>query len=157
MQNQININIAVDVIKALSEQQLENNIYMMDDSILESSGQGTERLCTLCKPGQTIRWTVYALDLQTPVVIRNISFAALSEKSKYGNGLNVNCLDDVNPDSNEWAGVLPLIMEGHKYNYHMELQMGKGRHSCLVIDAPSLMYINSYLEEKDRLFNGKNK
>lgn len=155
MQNQINI--AVDVIKALSEQQLENNIYMMDDSILESSGQGTESLCTLCKPGQTIRWTVYALDLQTPVVIRNISFAVLSGKPEHKTALSMNCLEEANPDSNEWTGVLPLIMEGHKYNYHVELQMGKGRHSCLIIDTPSLMYLNSYLEEKDRLFNGKNK
>lgn len=153
MQNQININIAVDVIKALSEQQLENNIYMMDDSIMESSGQGTQSLCTLCKPGQTIRWTVFALDLQTPVVIRNISFAALSGKPEYG----VKCSEEANPDSNEWTGILPLIKEGHKYNYHVELQMGTGRHSCLIIDTPSLMYINSYLEEKDRLFNGKNK
>jgi hypothetical protein len=74
MINTTNINIAVDVVAALSNKSLKGNIFLMDDGSFESENQGTDHLTTLCIPGQLIRWTVYAVDLQTPVAIKNITF-----------------------------------------------------------------------------------
>lgn len=81
MQNQININIAVDVVRALSEKSLCNSIYVMDDSPFGSPGKGTGELSTRCMPGQTIHWVIYAIDLQTPVAIKSISFLLPDELS----------------------------------------------------------------------------
>jgi hypothetical protein len=131
MQSQININIAVNVTKALSEQTLADNIYMMDDSLLGSACQGTAELVTACQPGQTVRWMVYAIDLQTFVAIKNISFchAVLSDLP-----------ETAAAEANEWIGVLPLMEQGRKYTYRIALQMGKGIQGCLAIDTPSLKY-----------------
>ncbi|MFG2003954.1 hypothetical protein ACGFNU_32835 [Spirillospora sp. NPDC048911] len=75
MQSRVNIVIAVDVIKCLSEGSLLNgNLSMMDDGKYQSTGQGTAELCTVCCPGQVVRWTVVPLDVQTPVAIKNITF-----------------------------------------------------------------------------------
>ena len=99
----ININIAVDVVAALSDKSLEGHIYVMDDSTLESENQGTENLITSCIPGQLIRWKATAIDLQTPLSIKKITFLnhednlnSLQEQynaleghyPKYGDGAN---------------------------------------------------------------------
>jgi hypothetical protein len=77
-----NINIAVDVVAALSDKSLKGNVFLMDNGSFESTNQGTDYLTTLCIPGQLIRWTVYAIDLQTPVAIKNISFLSNTEGIK---------------------------------------------------------------------------
>ncbi len=74
-----NINIAVDVVAALSDKSLKGNVFLMDNGSFESTNQGTDHLTTLCIPGQLIRWTVYAIDLQTPVAIKNITFLSNTE------------------------------------------------------------------------------
>lgn len=79
MQNKININIAVDTVEALSKETLINHIYVMDNSVGNSKGQGTAYLETACWPGQIIHWVATPIDLQTPVCIRRISF--LQEKN----------------------------------------------------------------------------
>jgi hypothetical protein len=74
MMHTTNINIAVDVVAALSNKSLKGNVFLMDNGCFESENQGTDSLATFCIPGQLIRWTVYAVDLQTPVAIKNITF-----------------------------------------------------------------------------------
>lgn len=139
MQSKININIAVDVIAALSEKTLHNHIFMMDNSIHNSSCQGTEYLITNCQSGQMIHWVIYAIDLQTPVAIRDISFIPRKNdnyrKEKFSNQYSNN-------DSKEWTGIVPWYME---YNvplkYRLEIQMGEGANSIMCIDTPCLMRV----------------
>jgi hypothetical protein len=139
MQTQINISIAVNVTKALSERTLETSLYMMDDSLLKSRGQGTGHLTTRCLPGQTIRWSVYAIDLQTSVSIRNIFFIPPCGKPK-SFPLTNDSLPGVDLDVYEWVGTLPYTEQGRRYAYCLELQMGQGRYGRLAIDTPSLIW-----------------
>ncbi|WP_141753834.1 hypothetical protein [Streptomyces luteocolor] len=73
--SQVNIIAVVDVIGALSiKSLLEGNLCMVDDGAFNSTHQGTPNLITVVKPGQVVSWTALAVDLQTPVEIKNISF-----------------------------------------------------------------------------------
>lgn len=75
MKPQVNIIAVVDVIGALSGSTLlEGNLCMMDDGGENSAHQGTPDLCTVVRPGQVVSWSALAVDLQTPVEIKNISF-----------------------------------------------------------------------------------
>jgi hypothetical protein len=58
---QLNIVIFVDVQKAIKSGTLNDCVYMMDNSPT-STGQGTSRLQTVCKQGQTLNWIIYAMD-----------------------------------------------------------------------------------------------
>ncbi|MFK4070781.1 hypothetical protein [Streptomyces sp. NPDC029674] len=76
MKSQVNIIAVVDVIGALSIKSLyDGNLCMVDDSAFDSTHQGTPNLVTVVKPGQVVSWTALAVDLQTPVEIKSISFA----------------------------------------------------------------------------------
>ncbi|WP_369212303.1 hypothetical protein [Streptomyces flavofungini] len=75
MKSQVNIIAVVDVIGALSIRGLhDGNLCMVDDGPFDSTHQGTPDLVTIVKPGQVVSWTALAVDLQTPVEIKNISF-----------------------------------------------------------------------------------
>ncbi|AQZ65277.1 hypothetical protein BKM31_30955 [[Actinomadura] parvosata subsp. kistnae] len=75
---QVNIIALVDVIGALSDRSLLNgNLVMIDDGSFASRAQGTPDLCTVVQPGQVVQWTALAVDLQTPVEIKNIEFLRL--------------------------------------------------------------------------------
>jgi len=145
MTTKININIAVDVVKALSDKSLYRNVYMMDNSVYGSKNQGTEQLCTCCIPGQTIRWVVYAIDLQTPVSIKDITFIPSDRQPKdiYLKENAENCdvllLED-NLDLKIWTGILPDMIFGHTYQYRLTLQMGNGINSIMSLDSPALLY-----------------
>lgn len=140
MQNQININIAVDVVKALSNKSLYESTYLMDNSIFCSLNKGTESLCTACQPGQIIHWVVYAVDLQTPVAIRNITFISSDGQAYNDVYKKSECLCNENPDLKTWIGVLPYMVLGKEYRYRLELQMGNGNNSIMSIDTPSLIW-----------------
>jgi hypothetical protein len=139
MESKITIFSVVDVIEALSGGTLENgNLCMMDNSPLHSSlNQGTPNLCTLCHPGQTIYWHMLALDLQTPVAIRNISFL---DSSEFGD----KPTDPMEAESdklhlNVWEGVVPhWMVPGVEYKYRLELQMYEGKNCIMYVDTPSL-------------------
>lgn len=79
-----------------------------------------------------------ALDLQTPVAIRNISFFGLN-----GNGAKTPT-DPKNAESdklhlNVWEGIVPnWMVSGVEYKYRLELQMYEGKNSILYVDTPSL-------------------
>ncbi|CAM5366650.1 hypothetical protein ACIOUE_11795 [Streptomyces xanthochromogenes] len=74
MNPKVNIVVVVDVIGALSDGTLLNgNLCMIDDGE-QSTGQGTPELCTVVRPGQVVTWSALAVDLQTPVEIKGITF-----------------------------------------------------------------------------------
>src|SRR4051794_26519061 len=75
MNPKVNIVVVVDVIGALSDGPLRHgNLCMIDDGSLSSTGQGTPELVTVVKPGQVVTWSALAVDLQTPVEIKSITF-----------------------------------------------------------------------------------
>lgn len=59
---QLNLVTFVDVRKANAGNTLQDALYMMDNG-LDSEGQGSADLQTTCKPGQTLNWIIYAMDM----------------------------------------------------------------------------------------------
>ena len=75
MKPNVNIVVLVDVVGALSDGTLHNgNLSLIDDGQFDSAGQGTTDLCTVVAPGQVVQWSAVAVDVQTPVELRSISF-----------------------------------------------------------------------------------
>lgn len=137
MESKINIVSVVDVVEALSTRTLLNgNLCMMDDSRFQSINQGTTNLITLCYPGQLINWVVYAVDLQTPVSIRNISFVG---SRGFKSEIDLSDTDSDKLDLNVWSGIVPAyLVPGVEYKYRLELQMYEGKNSIMYVDTPSL-------------------
>ncbi|BAW79671.1 hypothetical conserved protein [Candidatus Nitrosoglobus terrae] len=143
MKSKINIFCMVDVIELLSigapssSDADKGMICMMDNSPFGSLNQGTLNLITLCQPGQTIHWHIVAVDLQTPVEIRSITFL----KPNPDDNAPIN---QTNPSStklylNVWEGIVPYCIDyGVEYKYRLELQMYEGKNSLLHIDTPAL-------------------
>ncbi|MDY7047250.1 MAG: hypothetical protein RPG89_01125 [Microcystis panniformis WG22] len=142
MESKITIFCVVDVVESLSGGTLGNgNLCMMDNSPFESLNQGTSNLCTKCVPGQTIYWHMVALDLQTPVAIRNISFFGL-DSSGAQPPTNPQYADSDKLHVNVWEGIVPdWLVPGVEYKYRLELQMYEGKNSILYVDTPSLKTI----------------
>ncbi|WP_404187867.1 hypothetical protein [Streptomyces tauricus] len=137
---QINIIAVVDVIGALSGGTLHNgNLCLVDNAGEESTGQGTAHLRTTVRPGQVVQWSALAVDLQTPVEIRSITFLGedgsvtpATRTAADGNGDKL--------DLAHWAGVVPpSLPSGTPFKYRLELQMYEGRYSVLHVDSPALI------------------
>ncbi|WP_320779181.1 hypothetical protein [Streptomyces sp. CRN 30] len=139
---QVNIIAMVDVIGALSGGTLLNgNLVMVDNGDHDSTGQGTPYLCTVVRPGQVVQWTPLAVDLQTPVEIKGITFLGpdgavtpVARHSEEGDGDKL--------DLAHWAGMVPpSLTPGTPYKYRLELQMYEGAYSVLHVDSPALMTV----------------
>lgn len=140
MESKISIFAVVDVIESLSGGTLLNgNLCLMDNSPWGSTHQGTTNLCTLCSPGQVITWTILALDLQTPVGIRNIAFLGSDGNGVVQPQTNSLTTESDKLDVNVWSGIVPYWMApGVEYRYRFELQMYEGKNSVMYVDTPSL-------------------
>jgi hypothetical protein len=132
----VNILVVVDVIGALSDGTLHNgNLSMVDDSPYGSAGQGTPDLSTVCHRGQLVQWSVVALDVQTPVEIRSITFPGSSH-------VDGSAPDTAALDLNTWSGVVPpYLVPGGSYPYRLELQMYEGDGGTFAIESPALSCI----------------
>lgn len=165
----IHINIAVDTISALSEKQLEGNLFLMDDGIYESIGQGTTDLVTHCVPGQLIYWVIHPVDLQTPVSLKSIEFLSsqqidISQEDLLQSNTLPIChsypttpsqchhenLDEVavadevqqDPDAFVWSGYVPFYLQpGLVYHYRLTVQIGHGGNSVMSIETPGLLRV----------------
>ncbi|GHB27892.1 hypothetical protein GCM10010331_12830 [Streptomyces xanthochromogenes] len=166
MNPKVNIVVVVDVIGALSDGTLLNgNLCMIDDGE-QSTGQGTPELCTVVRPGQVVTWSALAVDLQTPVEIKGITFLgadaedgdADAEATDAGagagagadgrngqsgqngrGGRNGHGPERHNPELEVWSGVVPQLAPGVAHQYRLEVQMYEGEHSTLHIASPALM------------------
>ena len=144
MESKITIFSVVDVIEALSGGTLGGgNLCMMDNSPLESLNQGTTQLCTKCYPGQEIYWHILALDVQTPVAIRNITF--ISTHGHEEQTLPVENVEGAQSDTlhlKVWSGIVPYSMLPNvPYRYRFEMQAYEGINSIMSVDTPSLMRV----------------
>ena len=137
MKPKVNIVAVVDVIRALSEETLNNgNLSLVDDGSFDSQGQGTPELRTVVAPGQVVQWTALAVDVQTPVAIQGITF--LGGDGQPGPGSQL--ADGENADLNVWSGVFPAFLaSGVPCRYRLELKMHEGPHSVLHVDSPALI------------------
>ncbi|WP_405579625.1 hypothetical protein [Streptomyces sp. NBC_01190] len=137
MKEKVNIVVIVDVIGALSDGSLLNgNLSLVDDGSFDSTGQGTPELCTVVQPGQVVEWSALAIDLQTPVEIKNVTFLGAAEEPPDAAG---SPADDGRLDLNVWSGVVPCMAPGIPFPYRLELQMYEGGHSVLGVESPALM------------------
>lgn len=143
MEPKISIFAVVDVIESLSGGTLLNgNLCLMDNSHWGSTNQGTPNLCTLCYPGQTINWTLLALDLQTPVGIKNVTFLTADGSGGFHPPVSSTVTESSKLDINVWAGIVPYWMvPGVEYRYRLELQMYDGKNSLMYVETPSLKRI----------------
>ncbi|MEV3855564.1 hypothetical protein AB0J38_14690 [Streptomyces sp. NPDC050095] len=145
MKPQVNITAVVDVIGALSDGSLlGGNLCLVDNGDFASQSQGTPELCTVVVPGQVIQWTALAVDLQTPVDIRSITFlGGPGDSDTNGSAPGSSTGSDEGGESlelNVWTGVVPAYLTpGVPYRYRLELQMYEGDHSILHVDSPALM------------------
>ncbi|MEU3460655.1 hypothetical protein ABZ721_11950 [Streptomyces sp. NPDC006733] len=141
MKQKVNIIVVVDVIGALSGGTLRNgNLCMIDDGSLQSAGQGTADLVTIVAPGQTVQWTVLAVDLQTPVEIKNIEFLEPGHNGSSAPHTSTPSEESEKLELDVWSGVVPRYMTpGVAHKYRLELQMYEGAYSVLDIDTPALM------------------
>ncbi|MER5862905.1 hypothetical protein [Kitasatospora sp. NPDC002040] len=148
MKPKVNIVVLVDVIGALSDDTLHNgNLSIVDDSALRSTGQGTTELCTVVSPGQVVGWSVLAVDLQTPVEIRSITFldpegrpAAAEPPAADGAPPAGESSAGEQLDLDDWTAVVPPWMTpGVPYRYRLELRMHEGPHSLFELDTPALL------------------
>lgn len=148
MQGKITIVVAVDTVAALSDQSLDDNIFLMDDGDFDSDGKGTALLVTRCYPGQLIKWNIYPVDLQTPAAIKKITFLppggnlAPAKTPAVDRTLDGEVHEFANLGVNSWSGYAPgAMIPGLAYNYRLEIQIGEGKDSSLHIDTPALQRI----------------
>lgn len=165
MKSHVNIVVLVDAVGALSERTLHNgNLSLVDDGPFESPGQGTVELCTVVVPGQVVRWTAIAVDVQTTAEISAIGFLPPGDAPERaaapgssggppaGVPANAGHADGTAPDGASpdgaaenldlkvWEGIVPAhLVPGVPYRYRLEVQMHDGRDSVLSIDSPALM------------------
>lgn len=145
----INIIITIDSIGALSSKELEGNLFMMDTNP-NSKNQGTSRLSTHCYQGQVINWIVYAVDVQTPVFIKEITLLDKKEEQVDRILKAKSSADDIPIPSKYlkqyyWSGYIPFNLEG-EYNYKLTIQIEDGETGELHINTPSLKIQNLYGE-----------
>lgn len=140
MKSQVNIIALVDSVGALSDRTLHNgNLSLIDDGSFHSAGQGTPDLCTVVRPGQIVQWQALAVDLQTPVEIKSITFLD-SPNGHVGYRPSDWSEEGEKLDLDVWAGIVPPSMGiGVPYKYRLELQMYEGKNSVMFIDSPALM------------------
>jgi hypothetical protein len=160
MKEKVNIVAVVDVIGALSDETLGNgNLCLVDDGAFDSRGQGTPELCTVVAPGQVVSWSAVAVDVQTPVVIKSITFigagqgtsangdtaaaqpaAAQPAAAQPADASEPAAVDDL--DLDVWAGIVPAwLTPGVPFRYRLELKMHEGPHSVLSVDSTALMSV----------------
>ena len=158
---QLNIMTFVNVARAVAKRTLSGCAFMRDNSPA-STNQGTSRLRTTCKQGQTLNWIILALDSQqrpdktwppmpkinTIVFIdRNRSYVAerlvCTQFGIYGGPEQIR--SPYTPVYYYWAGtVIPLLPPGiYPYRFVVELPNSKPNASPihLNLDGPSLNVI----------------
>ncbi|KAB2379545.1 MULTISPECIES: hypothetical protein [Actinomadura] len=144
MNPHVNIVVLVDAVGALSDRTLHNgNLSLVDDGSFDSPGQGTVDLCTIVVPGQVVKWTAVAVDVQTTAEISAITFlppGGGSEPAAAPEARGGQAGGGENLDLEVWEGIVPgHLVRGVPYRYRLEVQMHEGRNSVLHIDTPALM------------------
>lgn len=123
----LNIRVFVDVIALLSGASVDSTVFFYDDALVPSPGRGTHALRTSVTPGQFVRWTVTALDVQTPVWIRRLDFAGQPEMPEIAAPLWAR----------KFQGFVPLgLAPGSEHPYRLTLGFsGTGKRRAIIEGA----------------------
>lgn len=132
----VNIVATVDTIAALSQGTLIGNLYMTDDSWF-SQNKGSFQLKTACYRGQSLSWTVRAVDVQSPAHIAGIALLPDPE-GPFASGIVPHPDQYVQPNWLVWRGSLPAGIPLGLYRYRLAINVGSGRDSVMVINSPAL-------------------
>lgn len=140
---QLNLVTWVDVDKALRQQSLKDCVFAMDNGI-DSTNQGTDKLITKCKQGQTLNWIIYGLNsLQKAdgswppqVKINNIVFLDENGEDvspfRVCDGLSIfggpdKIRSPLTPVYYYWAGEIKGDIAPGQYQYRLVLEIDQGQ------------------------------
>lgn len=161
----LNILVFVDVIALLSGAPLNKAVHMFDDSGLGSEGQGTHALVSSVLPGQLVRWTINAIDVQTQVWIKELNFGpviehpasaeveseAIADEPDDGAGQPASeepelCLPEAPGPVPIWGkrfeGYVPFeILPELPHVYHFKLAFAEGNGPAVTVDGPALRFV----------------
>ncbi len=161
----LNIQVFVDVIALLSGAPLNKAVHMFDDSGLGSEGQGAHALVSTVLPGQLVRWTVNALDVQTQVWIKDINFGPVIVRPASAEGEAEATTDELDADAGQPASEMPepwlpaapgpVPIWGKRFEgyipfeilpelphvYHFKLAFAKGNGPAVTVDGPALRFV----------------
>lgn len=130
----LNIQIFVDVMALLLGNPTKGAVFAYDDSPAPSQNKGTPNLQTPVWPGQLVRWSLIALDVQTSAWIRRLSFGSnvpSSPMPETGSDM---------PWSVSWEGYMPVygLVPGQTFPYQFEIGFGALSTLRSVVTGPSL-------------------
>lgn len=112
--NNITVMGFVDVAQSLADGTVNGNAYWMDNNRSNgSSNEGTDSLITKLKPGDTVRWFVFSLEVETVVDIIGITGPAASIS-------NPQLVET--PYFSWWEGEIDETVSGI-HDYSLELQV----------------------------------
>ena len=128
----VSINTVVDVVGALVDDSLRNNIYLVDNNKANgSTGLGTDALQSAVNVGDTILWTVESLEPEAYAMITGIEIDSL-----------VDVTEGVFPGSDViyWKGIVEQQFD--TLPYKLEVTVGT-RTTALVTETDiALVQIN---------------
>ena len=125
------IGVVVDVVAALSDDALADNIYLMDNNKEGGSiREGTASLQTKIAVGDTIQWVVNGMEVETAVNIRSVTGpgAALCKPNKIL----------LQSGGSFWQGVVVDSGRCGSYPYTLVLDV-EGRTMSMTV-TPSLIF-----------------
>lgn len=105
--------VIVNVEVALSQGNLNNCVWLIDNTGSVSTGQGTNELITNCYQGQNIQWSVVPVVATSSVAIQSFGGQAIPSV------INPVLVDD--PGANFWAAQISSTTSPAKYQYTMTL------------------------------------
>lgn len=130
----LTIRVFVDVIALLSGASHASTVFFYDDAPVLSPGRGTLALRSAVCPGQFVRWTATALDVQTPVWIRRLSFDGQPETPEIV----------APPWARRFQGFVPAGLEpGSVHPYRLTLGFSGTGKRRVIVEGASLAYLPS--------------
>lgn len=160
----LNIQVFVDVIALLSGAPSNKAVHMFDDGGMGSEGQGTHALISAVLPGQLVRWTVNALDVQTQVWLKDVTFGPATESTVSDEAEAQSTTDEPEADAgqqtseapNPWqeSAAGPVAIWGKRFEgyipfeilpelphvYHFKLAFAEGNGPAVTVDGPALRF-----------------
>jgi hypothetical protein len=159
----LNIQVFVDVVALLSGAPTTKAVHMFDDGGLGSARQGTPDLVTAVLPGQLVRWTVNAVDVQTQVWLKDVVFGPVPAAPEPVADETAAADADAAQDDAEDGVVMPLVQaqapaipvwgkrfEGYvpfailpdlPHVYHLKLAFASGTGPTVTVDGPALRFV----------------
>ncbi len=157
---QLFVVILMDTQRALDENTLDGNAYLMDNSF-GSTGQGTTNLQTIVKPGQIVNWLIYSMDNDKDIhgdypPLANINKILFLDKNRdivderrictqfhrYGGIDRVR--SPQTPVYYYWSGMLSRDLPADVYDYRFVVDIRTEqsfKRTYLNLDSPSLKLI----------------